>query len=320
MPLTKDRKRSSGTGFHPFNGRVSRHLGASVRKRPHPHARPYARVNNRPRKRHEDHRKRGGWNRNKFSHSQLSPEDAYLSYHDVRLTREDIDSIKHDDWLTDNVICFWEEFLEREKLASFPKAHVVLLRPSMAFMLQNTKDPLTLKSALPDFQNTTHVFLPVNDCRDVTRAEGGSHWSLLLVSIVDGVAFHYDSLSSANIFDAKLVSHKISQLLGKPLRFINLEDCPQQENSVDCGVYVCLLMQHLLMSKLLLAQSQEKISMSMRGKAVDASGGRKEIMRIIDERRKEGERRRSRSHSPYTSSKSKSPPRVGVENAGSQKP
>lgn len=246
--------------------------------------------------------------------SSLSPEDAYLSYHDVRLTREDVDSIRHDDWLTDNVICFWEEYLEREKLSEYPKAHIVLLRPSMAFMLQNTKDPLTLKSALPDFQKTTHVFLPVNDCRDVTVAEGGSHWSLLLVSIVDGVAFHYDSLGSSNLHDAKLVSHKISQLLGKPLRFINLEDCPQQENSVDCGVYVCLLMQHLLMSKLLRAQAQDKISMSMRGKEVDARGGRREMMRIIETRRKEGERRRSRSHSPYTSSKSKSPPRIGVEN------
>lgn len=232
----------------------------------------------------------------------------------MRLTREDVSSIVNDDWLTDNVICFWEEYLEREKLSAYPKANIVLLRPSMAFMLQNTPNPLTLKTALPDFAKTTHVFLPVNDCRDVTRAEGGSHWSLLLVSIVDGVAFHYDSLYSSNLHDAKLVSHKISQLLGKPLRFINLEDCPQQENSVDCGVYVCLLMQHLLMSKLLQAQAQDKISMSMRGKAVDARGGRKEIMRIIETRRKEGERRRSRSHSPYTGSKSKSPPRIGVEN------
>lgn len=163
----------------------------------------------------------------------------------------------------------------------------------MSFMLQNTQDPLSLKSALPDFAKTTHVFLPINDCRRVDVAEGGSHWSLLLVSIVDGVAFHYDSLSPSNFNHAKLVAHRISVLLGKPLRFINLEDSPQQDNSMDCGVYVCLLMQHLLLSKLLRAQAQDKISMSMRGKEVDAEGGRKEMMRIIEARRKEGERRRS---------------------------
>lgn len=246
---------------------------------------------------------------------QLAPDDAYLSYYDVRLTREDVATIKND-WLTDNAIAFWEEYLEREKLASYPKADIVLLRPSMAFMLMNTQDPLSLKSALPDFAKTTHIFLPINDCRQVDVAEGGSHWSLLLVSAIDGVAFHYDSLYPSNLQEAKLVSHRISQLLGKPLKFINLEDAPQQENSMDCGVYVCLLMQHLLLSRLLRAHAQDKVSMSMRGKEVDAYGGRKEMLRIIEARRKEGERRRSRSHSPYPSgshSKSKSPPRIGEE-------
>jgi sentrin-specific protease 8 len=249
---------------------------------------------------------------------KLSPDDAYLSYHDVRLTREDVDCIKND-WLTDNAIAFWEEYLEHEKLGAYPKANIVLLRPSMAFMIQKTPDPLSLKSALPDFGKTTHVFLPVNDCRQVDVAEGGSHWSLLLVSIIDGVAFHYDSLYPSNLQDAKLVAHRISQLLGKPLKFINLEDSPQQENSMDCGVYVCLLMQHLLISRLLKAQAQDKVSMSMRGKDVDAAGGRKEMLRIIEARRKEGERRRSRSHSPAVGgkggSKSRSPPRIGDENA-----
>ncbi|KAI6873692.1 cysteine proteinase [Hortaea werneckii] len=235
---------------------------------------------------------------------QLSPDDAYLSYYDVRLTREDVDCIK-DDWLTDNAIAFWEEYLEREKLGAYPKANIVLLRPSMAFLLLNTKDPLSLKSALPSFEKTTHIFLPVNDCRDVETAEGGSHWSLLLVSVIDGVAFHYDSLSPSNMQEAKLIAHRISQLLGKPLKFINLDDSPQQENSMDCGV-------------------QDKITMSMRGKEVDASGGRKEMLRIIEARRKEGERRRSRSHSPYHAhnvhgSKSRSPPRIGEENEDANK-
>ena len=236
-----------------------------------------------------------GWEQRQANYrrtGKLSPEDAYLSYYDIRLTREDVDSIKSD-WLTDNAISFWQEYLEREKLSFYPKANIVLLRPTMSFMLQNTKDPLTLRTALPNFDDTTHVFLPINDCRRVDIAEGGSHWSLLLVSVIDGVAFHYDSLNNSNYHDAKLVAHKMSQLIGKPLRFINLQDSPQQDNGMDCGVYVCLLMQHLLISKLLKAHAQDKISMSMRGKEIDASGGRKEMLRIIDARRKEGERRRS---------------------------
>jgi sentrin-specific protease 8 len=160
-------------------------------------------------------------------------------------------------------------------------------------MLMKTEDPLSLRSVLPDFKDTTHIFLPVNDARNVEVAEGGSHWSLLLVSIIDGVAFHYDSLTPSNMREARISTNRISQLLGKPLRFINLDDSPQQENGMDCGVYVCLLMQHLLLSRLLRAHAQDKISMSMGGKEVDAHGGRKEMLKIIESRRKEGERRRS---------------------------
>ncbi|KAF2740519.1 cysteine proteinase [Polyplosphaeria fusca] len=247
----------------------------------------------------------------------LSPDDAYLSYHDVRLTKLDVDSIKHD-WLTDNAIAFWEEFLEREELSQFPKAQIVLLRPSMSFMLMSTPDPLTLKEALPNFSSTTHIFLPINDNRDVNLAEGGSHWSLLLVSIIDGVSFHYDSLAPSNDPDARSTSAKLEILLGRKLRFIHMDDSPQQENGSDCGVFVCLLMRYLLMKRLLRADATKKITMSMKDHDVNAQEGRKMMMRTIDARRKEAERRRSRSASPYrnstSNSKSKSPPRIGPEN------
>lgn len=207
------------------------------------------------------------------------------------------------------LIAFWEEYLalrctsfretdscrylEREQLTQYPSSHIVLLRPSMAFMLMQTPDPLTLIEALPSFKHTTHIFLPINDAHNPSLAESGSHWSLLLVSVIDGVAFHYDSLTPANYNEANLATQKISQLLNRPLRFVNLDDAPQQENSSDCGVFVCILMRHLLIKRLLSANAREKVSMSMGGKLVDATGGRKEIGRIIETFRKEGERRRS---------------------------
>lgn len=78
-------------------------------------------------------------------------------------------------------------------------------------MLKFTPDPTTLKDALPDFNATTHIFLPINDNDDVEKAEGGSHWSLLLVSKVDGVAFHYDSMMSANREVARLTTMKFEK-------------------------------------------------------------------------------------------------------------
>ena len=163
----------------------------------------------------------------------------------------------------------------------------------MSFMLIQTPNPLTLKDALPNFSKTTHIFLPINDCRNVEVAEGGSHWSLLLVSVVDGVSFHYDSLNPSNQAEAQVASHKLGQLLGRPLRFLDLQDSPQQENSSDCGVFVCILMRHLLLKRLLVVGSRQKINMSMGTKVVDAGAGRKEMLRIIEAYRREGEKRRS---------------------------
>lgn len=201
-------------------------------------------------------------------------------------------ALKHD-WLTDNNIAFWEEYLERETLPRYPQARIVLLRPSMTFLLMKEPNMRQVRTALPDFSKVTHVFLPINDNRNVGVAEGGSHWSLLLVSTLDGVAFHYDSLGGANYAEAGVATRKMESILGRKLEFINLKDSPQQENGSDCGVFVCLLMRHLLVKRLLSANAREKVSMSMGGKMVDSNGGRKEMLHIIENLRKEGERRRS---------------------------
>ena len=163
----------------------------------------------------------------------------------------------------------------------------------MAFMLMQTPDPLTIKEALPDFSKTTHILLPINDATNVEVPEGGSHWSLLLVSVIDGTAFHYDSMGNDNEDEAHRVTKQMSRLLGRPLKFLHMRDAPQQENGSDCGVFVCMLLEKLLLEKLLTSNQSEKIDMSFKSKTFNAASGRKRMVKIIDERRKEGERRRS---------------------------
>ena len=159
--------------------------------------------------------------------------------------------------------------------------------------MQPVNDSMVSQEALPNFTNTTHIFLPINDSNNPEIAEGGSHWSLLLISVVDGVAFHYDSLPPGNERDARFATGQMSALLGKQLRFIPLDDSPVQENGSDCGVFVCLNMRHLLVKRLLMVRCDEKANMSMGGRRVDAREGRREITRIIESYRREGERRRS---------------------------
>lgn len=149
---------------------------------------------------------------------------------------------------------------------------------------------------IPDLNGVTHMFVPVNDSDQSSSGRGtleGSHWSLVLVSMVDGVAFYYDSIGRTNYDEAARIIRNLAAVLGMQLRFIPLNDTPQQENGSDCGVYVCMFMEHLLLHRLLMVRTNEKVSMSMGGKHIDAREGRKKMLRVIEERRKEGERRRS---------------------------
>ncbi|KKA29664.1 hypothetical protein TD95_002810 [Thielaviopsis punctulata] len=231
-----------------------------------------------------------------------------IARHFGDITFEDIKALRND-WFTDNNIAFWEEYMEREILPKYPRARVVLLRPSMTFLMMKDPDLKSVKAALPDFNRVTHIFLPINDNRNVSVAEGGSHWSLLVVSLLDRAAFHYDSLGRSNYHEARNATNILSRMLRQPLSFLHLDDTPQQENGSDCGVFVCILMRHLLVRRLLCAGAKEQVSMSLSNKMVDSRGARKEMLHIIEQFRKEGERRKSlsRSSSPYAS---KTPPRI----------
>lgn len=175
-------------------------------------------------------------------------------------------------------------------------------------MLLNHVRPDEVKIQLPNLRHVTHVFIPITDARPEDRAEGGTHWSLLLVSIVDLIAFHYDSLGTVNLNEGRQACRAMSTIIGKEIRFHNIDDCPQQCNSSDCGVYVCILMRHLLVKRLLNANAREKVSMSMSNKLIDAKGGRTEMTNIIENLRREGQRRRSAS--PFARKDKDGPPRI----------
>src|SRR5437762_5480105 len=76
-------------------------------------------------------------------------------------------------------------------------------------------------------EGATHLFLPINDNPDVNQMSGGTHWSLLVVSILDQLALHYDSSYPCNHEEAKTATSKLSKMLDIPLRLMDLDDTPQ---------------------------------------------------------------------------------------------
>jgi hypothetical protein len=107
---------------------------------------------------------------------------------------------------------FWEAYLEHEHLAFYPHSHIVFLRPSITYLLPSP-DPLSIRDDFPDFTNTTHIFLPIYNNQVFPR----SHWSLLLISVLDGVTLHRDStpLGNSMLVDAQHATGTLSLPLGR---------------------------------------------------------------------------------------------------------
>ncbi|KAI5286388.1 hypothetical protein KEM54_006827 [Ascosphaera aggregata] len=177
------------------------------------------------------------------------------------------------------IITIW---LEREYLKGQSK-RLVLLRPSMSYMLLKTKDTASLQGVLPDLKGTSHIFIVVNDNENVNEVEGGSHWSLLVVSVNDKRAFHYDSLCNANEFEAEALTKKIGRLVGKDLRCVPVKSSPQQSNQNDCGIYVCMIMEFLLKNRICTARRDQMVSMELEGVNLKALAARQIIFDIIEE-------------------------------------
>lgn len=160
----------------------------------------------------------------------------------------------------------------------------------------NPTDPrIMMAGPLSHLATATHIFCPINDNTDIMRAEGGTHWSLLVVGVQDRIAFHYDSLNTANAYPAAAVHRQLERILGFPLQFANLSDTPQQDNSFDCGVHVCWAMRHLLVRRLLVVERQKEVDMSLGSKHLNAAKIRREMYRICEALRKKASRRCARS-------------------------
>ncbi|KAL6258062.1 hypothetical protein P5V15_009979 [Pogonomyrmex californicus] len=172
----------------------------------------------------------------------IKPEknDIVLSYHDYLLRTSDTILLKRNDWLNDIIIGFYFEYLNQQYKKN-GKSRLLFIGPEVAQLLkmQNFSqydiflDPIEARSY--DF-----IFFPLNDC-DSNEA-GGSHWSLLVYSSMEMMCYHFDSSSNINSFSAKKLARKlIKYFLNKQeKRYIEM-DCPQQNNSYDCGLYVLCL-------------------------------------------------------------------------------
>ena len=124
-----------------------------------------------------------------------------LTYGSATLRQADLTLLEPHAWLNDAVITFYQEYLAKTRLAG--SKNVVLMDPCAVAELQYsqfTGDPDQDEDLIDMFaplklDKADLILFPMNDNTDKFKANGGSHWSLLVFHRTSG--WHYlDSASS----------------------------------------------------------------------------------------------------------------------------
>ncbi|KAK9168930.1 hypothetical protein Syun_001070 [Stephania yunnanensis] len=168
-------------------------------------------------------------------------DEKILSYNDVVLRRSDLDILSGPKFLNDQIIEFYFSFLS----SGFPSQDTLFVPPSISFWIANCPDPKSLKDFVEPlaFPERKVVLFSVNNNMDVTMAEGGTHWSLLVYDRSANVFVHHDSIAGFNNCHAKRLYKAVAGFMGfsgsaPNSQLIEYVDTPQQINCYDCGLYV----------------------------------------------------------------------------------
>ncbi|KAK3121186.1 hypothetical protein QOZ80_8BG0647820 [Eleusine coracana subsp. coracana] len=173
------------------------------------------------------------------------PEEWILSYGDVVLIRSDLDVLRGPRFINDRIIAFYFAHLSAT-FAPGDDADLLLLPPSIPYLLSSLPDAASVAAVAEPLRLRSRrlALLPVNDNPDASVAEGGSHWTLLVLDSTRATPrfVHHDSIRGApNLPVAGRLAEALGPLLadasGKVPPLVE-GPTPGQTNGYDCGVYV----------------------------------------------------------------------------------
>ncbi|KAG1365710.1 NEDD8-specific protease 1 [Cocos nucifera] len=166
--------------------------------------------------------------------SKSNADEKILSYGDVVLRRSDLDILRGPYDINDRLIEFFFAYLS-------PPDPVLLFSPSVSFWLSNCPDPVSLSEAAGPLKLHLRdlVLFTINNNSDVTAAEGGTHWSLLVYYRGTNKFVHHDSSRGMNRWHAESLFEAVKGFIGDGGEARYVEGfAPQQSHGYDCGLYV----------------------------------------------------------------------------------
>ena len=184
----------------------------------------------------------------------MSDEEIILSTDNCEIKQSDISTLSPHTYLNDLIISFYYEILQKKYHSDL----ITLLDPavSMSIILDNSGNDDNLRDLkncifLPlKLDKKKFIFAPINDNKKIQYICSGSHWTLNLVDVDNGIIYYLDS-NLGDVSNAHTFHKKFEKLFGKKFDFIyGLQKDKYQNNSYDCGMFLLgfseVLMKHIV--------------------------------------------------------------------------
>nr|CDS17915.1 sentrin specific protease 8 [Echinococcus granulosus] len=167
------------------------------------------------------------------------------SYQDLNCWLNVYDIASLEGWLTDNVIQFFGEIIEKNFALKISDIHISILHPVATVFIRSNPQSVLEHLHLAEKH---WIFCPIYNSPKYENQ--GNHWSLLVISRDLNLSLYLDSLlpSKANIqnptFEVKIAQETSDIICGfcKWATDFRIIPCLQQSNAHDCGIYVILYM------------------------------------------------------------------------------
>ncbi|KAI1291852.1 Sentrin-specific protease 8 [Halotydeus destructor] len=205
-----------------------------------------------------------------------------LNFHDTLLRTSDVSTLDDGQWLNDNVIGFWFEYLEYKEFSEFADS-VSFIGPQVAQFIKSAaenssfeQEVLAVLSTM-DLKTKQLILLPINDQSTTTFTVGGSHWTLLVYNGNLKSFEHFDSTcSGSNGVEAQSVAKILQKAISPETQFRYAEaKCNRQTNGFDCGIHLIVNAENVCEKvlrdnpKSLFELSSEKIKTNQRKRLIE---------------------------------------------------
>lgn len=169
-----------------------------------------------------------------------------ITYHGITLKQSDIDTLRSRQWLNDQIIAFYFQYLESHV---YRRYHDTFLFVSpqvtqLLKMIENRDEEAKFLLNPLNPHTKAFIFFPVND-NDHERA-GGTHWNLLVYSRVDNTFYTFDSNGQHNSYATSKIVDVLRIALNCPTAHFIFCPSSQQKNLYDCGIYVICNVENII--------------------------------------------------------------------------